>query len=526
MKGCDFEMNCTVKFLMNYEFLLGRQIYMKKIKLIYTSDVHGHILASDYTTKQRASHGLSRLSTYLKSITEPFIYIDNGDILQGSPFVDVSRNMESQNPCASALNLLGARYVTLGNHDFNYGLDYLNSYLASLDATLLCANVLQAGVPLGERFSVQIIDGIRVGFIGLVTAYVPQWEAPDHIEGLTFLSAAQTALEIIQTHRHEVDAVVVLYHGGFETHPVTREPIGRQTIENEAMAIAAIEGVDVVLTGHQHMPTLIQQHPLLIQPAVNGRQFGVVDIEQRASGSFEFKGELIDNTFLVDESFEREFNELEAATQTWLDEPIGKVALDMTVNDPLTLRSTNHPLTAFCHSLQRRVSDAQISVVSFPNQIPGFHQNVTVRDLAATFIYDNTLCELKIRGDQLLLAMEQTATYFEVHNNQLTVSEAFLYPKVEHYNYDLYDGLTYTIDVSKPAGQRISSCMIQGRPLNPDAFYNIVLNNYRANGGGDYEMFQSAELIKNIDTTLFQLAIDAIKSNASFTNHLPLTLQW
>lgn len=499
---------------------------MKKIKIIYTSDIHGHILASDYASKQRASLGLSRLSSYLKSMKDPYIYLDNGDILQGSPFVDVSRKKAYKNPCATALNLLKARYVTLGNHDFNYGLEHLKNYTDSLDATLLCANVFEAGKALGETFSIQTIDGIRVGFIGLVTAYVPQWELPEHIKGLTFLSAAQTAKDIVAAHRHDVDVMVVVYHGGFETHPVTLEPMGRQTIENEAMAIASIEGVDVVLTGHQHMPTLIQQHPLLIQPAVNGRQFGVVDIHQSEEGQFSFKGELLDNTFAVDESFEREFRELEAATQQWLDEPIGEVRHDMRVRDPLSLRSTNHPLTAFCHSLQRRVSDADISIVSFPNHIPGLHQHVTVRDLAATFIYDNTLCELKIRGDQLLLAMEQTAAYFTIQDNQLKVSEAFLYPKVEHYNYDLYDGVDYTIDVAKPIGQRITSCMIQGRRLNPKQYYTVILNNYRANGGGDYLMFQSAELIKNIDTTLFQLAIDAITSKASVTNSSPLTLRW
>lgn len=499
---------------------------MSIIKIIYTSDIHGHILASDYTSNQRASLGLSRLSSYLQTIKEPFIYIDNGDILQGSPLVDVSRQKAYKNPCATALNILGARYVTLGNHDFNYGLEYLKNYLDSLDATLLCANVYQAGQPLGETFAVSTINGIRVGFIGLVTAYVPQWEQPNHIQGLTFLSAAETAREIIRVHRHEVDVLVIVYHGGFETHPVTLEPIGRETIENEAMAIAAIEGVDAVLTGHQHMPTLIQQHPLLIQPAFNGQQFGVVEIHQNDNRKFHLKGELFDNTFPVDEAFERKFNELEVATQQWLDKPIGEVRLDMTVSDPLALRSANHPLTAFCHSLQRRVSDADISVVSFPNQIPGFHQTVTVRDLAATFIYDNTLCEIKIRGEQLLLAMEQTASYFKVQDNQLNINEAFLYPKVEHYNYDLYDGLDYTIDVSKPQGQRITACVIQGHPLNPEAYYTVVLNNYRANGGGDYLMFQSAELIKNIDTTLFQLAIDAISSKASFTNHLPLTLLW
>jgi 2',3'-cyclic-nucleotide 2'-phosphodiesterase / 3'-nucleotidase len=484
---------------------------MKKIKIIYTSDIHGHILSSNYASKTRGPFGLSRLSTYLKSLDEPYLLLDNGDILQGSPLVDVARLHGRFNPCSLAMNLLGVSYVTLGNHDFNYGWDHLSDYISSLDATLLCANVFRGDHPIGETFVIKEVGGIQIGLVGLVTAYVPFWEKPEHIKGLTFVSAAKVASEVVRTYRSQVDVMVVLYHGGLEKDPVTQKPIGRQTIENEAMAIAAIPGVDVVLTGHQHMPTLVNQTPLVIQPAVNGLQFGEVDITLQENGLVSSTGRLVSNTFEVDEDFESAFQQLEEATQTWLDQPIGQMGQDLRVQDPLQLRSTAHPLTAFCHSLQRHISNADISIVSFPNAIPGFHARVSVRDIAATFIYPNTFVELSMSGADLLLALEQTAGYFSVKDQTLQVSDAFLYPKVEHYNYDHYDGVDYVIDVTKPVGQRITACLFQGEPLDPQQVYSVIVNNYRANGGGDYEMFQRAEVKKNIDTSMFDLAVAAIQ---------------
>ena len=484
---------------------------MKKIKIIYTSDIHGHLLSSDYAAGTRGPFGLSRLSTYLKSLTDPYLLLDNGDILQGSPLVDYARTKQSSNPCSLALNLLGTKYVTLGNHDFNYGWSHLEDYLNALDATLLCANVSRNGLPLGEVFCTAEVDGLTIGLIGLVTAFVPAWEKPEHIEGMTFASAAKVASDVVSANRMHVDVMVVLYHGGLEQDPVTGQPIGRQTIENEAMAIAAIPGVDVVLSGHQHMPTLVQQAPLILQPAANGRQWGEVELTVQAGNVVTCTGRLMDNTFAVDEAFESHFEALERATQQWLDQPIYEMKEDLRVQDPLHLRSTAHPLTAFCHSLQRHISSADISIVSFPNQIPGFHSMVTVRDVAATFIYPNTFVELAMKGSDVLKALEQTAGYFCVQDKHLQVSDAFLFPKVEHYNYDHYDGIEYVIDVTKPVGERITSCLFQGQPITLDQTYSVIVNNYRANGGGDYPMFQRSMVLKNIDQSMFDLAVDAIQ---------------
>ena len=488
---------------------------MKTFKIAYTSDVHGQLGAVHYPTNTKAMFGLSRLATYLKEQAESVLYIDNGDLLQGSPLMDYSRQQEgSENPAAKAMNLLQASYITLGNHDFNYGLNYLQDYLHQVNATLLCANVLLQGQPIGESFVCDKRFGIRLGLIGVTTAYVPHWEPEEHLQGLRFVSAAATVQQLIATHRKDVDLMVVVYHGGFETNPLTNKPMGRQTIENEAAAIAAISGVDVLLTGHQHMSMQHQSLvPKLLQPAMNVREFGEVQVTTNNHSVVHVEVALIQNNFPEDLNFVAAFDDLEAATSAWLDTPIGTFEDDLRVRSVLDVRQQPHRLVDWIHQLQRHACDADISIVSLPNEMAGFQGDVTIRDVAATFVFANTLAVLSMTGSAILAALEQTATYFEVEQGRLVTSPAFLSPKVEHYNYDMYQGIEYVIDASQPVGHRVRSCLFQGTPIDPTHRYKVVCNNYRAGGGGDYSMFEAADVLMELDRSTFDLAMDYIQKN-------------
>ena len=488
---------------------------MKTFKIAYTSDVHGQLGATHYPSNTKANFGLSRLASYLKEQSESVLYIDNGDLLQGSPLMDYSRQLNtSDNPAAMAMNLLQARYITLGNHDFNFGLDYLQEYLRQVDATLLCANVLLHDQPMGETFVMDQRFGLRLGLIGVTTAYVPHWEPEEHLKGLQFLSAATTVQQLVTKHRQEVDVLVVVYHGGFESNPLTNQPIGRQTLENEGAAIAAIAGVDVLLTGHQHMS---MQHqtlvPKLLQPAMNAKEFGEVRVAFDEASEIQIDVALIPNHYPEDAEFVASFAALEAATAAWLDQPIGTFLDDLRVNSVLDVRKQPHRLVDWIHQLQRHACDADLSVVSLPNEMAGFQGEVTVRDLAATFVFANTLTLLAMTGRAILDALEQTATYFEVEQGRLVTSPAFLSPKVEHYNYDMYQGIEYVIDASSPIGQRIRTCTFQGSPIDLTRTYTVVCNNYRAGGGGDYAMFEAADVVLEMDRSYFDLALEFIQKN-------------
>lgn len=500
---------------------------MKTFKIAYTSDVHGQLGAIHYPTKSNIFFGLSRVATYLKLQQPDVIFIDNGDLLQGSPFMDYSRQqLLKKNPAATAMNLLNAKYITLGNHDFNYGLPYLYDYLKQVNATLLCANVLIDNQPLGESFVIDQQFGVRIGLIGVTTAYVPHWEQEEHIRGLTFESARNTVARLVSEHRHNVDLLVVVYHGGFEKDPQTKEPIGRQTIENEAAAISSIPGVDVILTGHQHMSIAHQSLvPKVLQPAMNAREFGQVSITVEDQQILDVEVALVQNNFPEDARYVEQFRELEAATAKWLDQSIGVVASDLRVNSILDVRKQPHRLVDWIHQLQRSTFDADISVVSLPNDMTGFQGEVSVRDLAATFVFDNTLTVLSMNGRAILDALEQTAAYFDLEDGQLITSTRYLSPKVEHYNYDMYQGIDYELNIAKPIGQRVVSCLFEGTPLDETRYYRVICNNYRANGGGDYAMFEAAEVLAEMDQSYFDLAYEFIKKNHPVTVELVSTFK-
>lgn len=486
---------------------------MKSFKIIYTSDVHGQLGATYYPRNTKDMMGLSRLATFLKNQQEYMLYLDNGDLLQGSPLMDYSRlNNTPKNPAATAMNLLNASYITLGNHDFNYGLPYLKEYISQVNATLLCANVFMDHKPLGESIVIDSRFGVKVGFIGVTTAYVPHWEQEEFIRGLTFNSASETVARLVAQHRSSVDLMVVVYHGGFEKNPATQLPIGRQTIENEAAAISVIPGVDVLLTGHQHVSMEYQnQTPKLLQPAMNAKEFGVVDVVVKEQQIVDVKVALVQNTFSEDSDYVEQFRELETNTSNWLDQTIGYVESDLRVSSVLDVRKQPHRLVDWIHQLQRSTYDTDISVVSLPNDMAGFQGKVTVRNLSATFVFANTLTVLSMSGRAILEALEQTATYFEVEDGQLITSPNFLSPKVEHYNYDMYQGIEYVFNISKPVGHRVVKCTFAGNPLDETHFYRVICNNYRAGGGGDYEMFEAAEVLVEIDKSYFDMASDFIK---------------
>jgi 2',3'-cyclic-nucleotide 2'-phosphodiesterase/3'-nucleotidase len=145
------------------------------------------------------------------------------------------------------------------------------------------------------------------------------------------------------------------------------------------------------------------------------------------------------------------------------------------------------------------------------NHAPGFPSRVTMRDIVSNYIYPNTLRVIKISGHDIKAALERSAAYFEEYNGkEVRVNPEFATPKPQHYNYDMWEGIDYCINVSKHFGERIIKLEYKGKPMDMNKDYDVVMNNYRAGGGGEYLMFQNKPVIKDVPTDVSELIANYI----------------
>ena len=505
-----------------------------EITLIYTSDVHGSLTPYNFALRGRTSKGLSRLKTFLTGFAGDRIVLDGGDILQGSPLVDqwIKHPARAICPVALVLNRIGYDYVTIGNHEYNYGTDILKAYTDALEATVLCGNVLGPdGKPVYLPYAIKTFEnGIRIGIVGAITQAVPGWEKPENISGITFLDAFTVIKENVERIRGQVDAVVVLYHGGIEKDIATGLPVGPKTSENQGYKIAKHSGAQVVLTGHQHRNVADHvDHTCILQVADSASAFGIVTMSfaSTESGWHLTGAEAMTRPFAdipSDPETEALVADLAAETDIVLDEILVDLAgQNLVVGDPFAARRDNHPIFKLVNDAQLWASGAMLSAASLPNEIPGLKTQVTMRDIAATFLYPNSLYVLEIDGVILKAAMEKSAEYFALDDQgRIIINPSHFRPKIEHYNYDVFQGVEYKIDVSRPIGSRISDLRRAGQPVMPDDVFTIALNNYRAGGGGQYVMFKEAKLVKEITKTTADIVIDYLLAHPQIDIEPPL----
>ncbi len=126
-----------------------------------------------------------------------------------------------------------------------------------------------------------------------------------------------------------------------------------------------------------------------------------------------------------------------------------------------------------------------------------------MRDLVNTYIFPNTLLLKKFWEKDLKAAIEVSLSYFDLDkNNDIKVSDSFTYPKPQHYNYDMFDGIEYAAKISNLVGQRLTDITIKGQSINDNEIYTLVINNYRAVGVGNYGMIANAKVVKEIQVEM------------------------
>ncbi|APB38337.1 bifunctional metallophosphatase/5'-nucleotidase [Heyndrickxia coagulans] len=510
-----------------------KEIGMKTFELVIleTSDIHGNILPINYGTNEEAAVGLAKISTLVKTERarqKHVLLLDNGDLIQGTPLTYYYARIDSEgpNPMVLAANALQYDAAVPGNHEFNYGQALLLGAVKESHFPWLSANILneQTKMPyFGRPYIIKkFAEGLKVAVLGLTTPYIPNWEQPQHISGMLFADPVETAKQWVKflREKEQADIVILSYHGGFERDLDSGEPTEDLTGENQGYQLCQkVSGIDVLLTGHQHR--MIAGKAIngvtVVQPGNNGRAVGKVVLQlEKQQGHWRCVQKtselLFVETVKADPAIISLAKPYEEATQAWLDQPIGKIEGDMLVHNPMEVRLKDHPLIEFMNRVQMEATGADISCTAlFDNQSPGFPENVTMRDVVSNYIYPNTFKVIRITGADIKAALERSASYFKTSNGgTIEVNPAFSNPKPQHYNYDMWEGIDYVIDLSKPVGKRIVKLEYKGKPVDPAAEYDVVMNNYRAGGGGDYLMFKGKPVVKDVQIDAAELMANYI----------------
>ena len=491
------------------------------ITLLSTTDSHGHLAAWDYYADKAVPNGLTRMATLVKqqrAETPHALLLDCGDTTQGTPLVYYFAKKEATkpNPAIAAFNAMHYDAMAVGNHEFNFGLDSMWKAKRESHFPWLAANLKQiytAGVAYIPPYVIRNVDGVRVGIIGFITPGVPRWEIPDHYRGYEFEPIVETAKKIVPMVRKKADLVVVIMHSGLDRDPKTGEMYGSEDLrdENAAWELAdEVPDIDMIFYGHTHqeMPELMVHGVLLSQAKNWGGSLARADIkmERDATGAWKIVSKhsrtipATDNV-AEDPTIARIVAPYHQATEKYLDTPI---ATSTKALEGLTARYIDDPLVDLIHKVQLEAGHADVSMATM--FLPGMEipaGPVTVRQISALYVYENTLYTVEMTGAQLKDALEHAASFYSEWPLAQGQKE-----KLPGYNSDNAEGVSYVIDLTRPAGERIQNLTYKGAPLDPGQKLRVAINNYRYTGGGGYSVYKDLPIVERSSDEIRGLITD------------------
>lgn len=483
-----------------------------KITVAFTTDVHGNFFPYDFITLAPGEGSLARVSTAVDSLRAAnpggVILLDNGDILQGQPTVYYYNFIDTVSPhiVPEIFDFMGYDAATIGNHDVETGHAVYDRVNKAMNIPWLGANVIDTltDAPYLTPYTVIERKGKKIAVLGLLTPAIPSWLPENLWSGLRFDDMAATArkwIPIIREREHP-DAIIGLFHSGHDASKTTGS-----VIENASMKVAAeVDGFDLVLMGHDHQRFLSEvvspsgKKVPVVNPANNARSIGVIDFVFAATlsgkDSLSVVPKLLDVTAVSpSKSYLARFADRLSSVSDFVERQLG------TVTDTLSTRDAFFGPSSFMtllHDLQLEISGAQISFaapLSFDASIVA--GPLRVSDMFTLYKYENMLYTLKLTGREIKDYLEMaydlwTAPVSDSEDSQLirfaseNPSLADNRLKNPSYNFDSAAGIDYTVDITKPRGEKITiTSLSDGTPFNPDSTYTVAVNSYRANGGGD-----------------------------------------
>lgn len=500
-----------------------------QVTILGTTDLHGNIYPIDYYTNKPDNRGLAKIATLIKRVRKEHpnvLLVDSGDTIQGSPLESFHsrKNNQPVDPMMLVMNSLQYDAMAVGNHEYNFGLKVLDKARKEAKFPWLSGNTYQTktGKTHYDPYVVRELSGVKVGIVGLTTPGVPNWDNPPNYEGLEFHDPIVEAKKWVSELRtkEKVDVVVIAMHMGVGEDLRTGEVNpGQIPHENDAVEIAKqVPGVDVIFMGHTHrdVPALYVNGVLLTQANHWGRHLARADVylEKGASGWKVYAKSArtipTDDRVEPDPEVVKLAEPYDAETQAWLGKTIGESSADLTAREG---RFRDSAIIDLIQKVQLEAGKADVSMVAVFNSEAKIPKGpVTVRDIAGLYVYENTLVVLEVTGQQLKEALEHSAKYFKTYVPGKPLTEQ-INTSIPAYNFDIAEGVTYELDISRPLGDRIQKLSFRGQPVRPDQKLRLATNNYRVNGGGGYSMYKSAPVVYRSGEEIRELIIDWLEKN-------------
>ncbi|MFB9959842.1 bifunctional metallophosphatase/5'-nucleotidase [Agromyces bracchium] len=529
-----------------------------KITIMGTSDLHSNAVNWDYykdaTYSDSAGNaiGLARVSSVVNQVRadrgrEHTLLFDAGDTIQGSPLgfyyalVDPVTESGAVHPIAAQMNAIGYDAVALGNHEFNYGLEFLDYWIGQMDADVLAANAVHAGtkVPAYAPYTIKTmkVQGrppIRVGVLGLTNPGVVIWDKANVSGKIEVQSLVEAAARWVPVMKQAgADIVVVSAHSGDSGASSYGDEL---PVENAAALVAEqVPDIDVILFGHAHrdVPQRIVTNAqtgrsvIMSEPKNWGQRVSVFDLElEFARGAWSVANGsalTVDTRTVVDDpALVAVVRAQHDAVVQYVNTPVATSTEAMSAaeacwKDTAILDYVNAVQTETVAAAVAGTPEAALPIVSIAapfNRAATFPAGeVTIKDVAGLYIYDNTLLASVLTGAQIRDYLEYSAKYFAQVDPGAPVAPASWTNAggTPDYNYDQFSGIDYDVDISQPVGSRIANLSSGGAPVASDQRFLVAVNNYRQSGGGGFPHIATAPVVYNA-----QVAIrEAIVSYAS-----------